>query len=192
MRKRILLILFVTFASLIKGNAQEDTNTLESQFSNLLDRSNRYQEYKVLKITELNKFQKSISDSVNAFQQLLNNSRIRIAQLENQIDSLAKSQSQLKQDLALSQKKEHGMDVFGMIIPKITYQLIVWSIIGVLVLLVLILSFKFKNSNTITKESNRKLAETETEFDSHRQRALEREQQLRRKLQDEINKQKEK
>ena len=35
-----------------------------------------------------------------------------------------------------------------------------------------------------------KLAETEQEFEEHRKRALEREQQVRRKLQDEINKNK--
>lgn len=192
MRKRILFILVLAFTFFIKGNAQEDSVTLESQFSNLLEKSNRYKEYKVLKLTELSKFQQSISDSVTAFQTLLNNNRSKIIQLRSKIDSLEIEQSQLKKDLSLAQKKENGMDVFGMILHKTTYQLIVWTIIGVLFLLVLILSFKFKKSNTITREANRKLAETEAEFDTHRQGSLEREQQLRRKLQDEINKQKEK
>jgi septal ring factor EnvC (AmiA/AmiB activator) len=191
MRICIRLTLLVAFTFFLTGNAQEDPNSLESQFSNLLDKSNRYQDYKVLKIAELNKFQRSMGDSVSAFQLILNDNRNRIKQLEAKIDSLLKDQSQLQQDLALARKKENGMDVFGVIIPKTTYQLIVWTIIGALVLMVLILSFKFKNSNAITRQSNSKLAETEAEFDTHRQRALEREQQLRRKLQDEINKQKE-
>ena len=50
--------------------------------------------------------------------------------------------------------------------------------------------FKFKRSNTLTKEAQEKLIDTEAEYDTHRQNALEREQQLRRKLQDELNKQK--
>lgn len=189
MKKRILFILVVAFAFIQQGHSQEDT-TLESQFSILLDKSNRYQEYKVLKITELNKFQKSITDSVAAFQQLLSTNRSRIGLLESHIDSLQSTKTTLQNELALSQKKEQGMDVFGTIINKTTYQLIVWTLVGVLVFLVLILFFKFKSSNSITKEVKSKLKEIETELETHRQRALEREQQLRRKLQDEINKQK--
>ena len=144
MRKCIRLTLLVALTFFLKGNAQEDSNNLESQFSNLLDKSNRYQDYKVLKIAELNKFQRSMGDSVAAFQLILNDNRNRITQLEAKIDSLLKDQSQLQQDLTLSRKKENGMDVFGVIIPKTSYQLIVWTIIGALVLMVLILSFKFK------------------------------------------------
>jgi len=65
-----------------------------------------------------------------------------------------------------------------------------WGIIGVLAVLWLFFAYKFKSSNSITKEANTKLAETEQEFEEHRKRALEREQQVRRKLQDEINKNK--
>lgn len=190
MIKRILLTVVLAFAFIHQGIAQEDSQSLESQFSNLLDKSNRYQEYKVLKITELNKFQQSISDSVAAFQLLLNNHRNRIAQMEATIDSLKKAQLHLQQELTLAKKKENGMDFFGMIIPKTTYQLILWTLIATLITMVLILAIKFKNSKAITRDSISKLTETEAEFEAHRQKALERDQQLRRKLQDEINKQK--
>ena len=49
---------------------------------------------------------------------------------------------------------------------------------------------RFRTSNRITKESKAKLAETELEFEGFRQRSLEREQQIRRKLQDELNRNK--
>jgi hypothetical protein len=65
-----------------------------------------------------------------------------------------------------------------------------WGIIGVLTILWLIFTYRFRASNAITKEAKIKLAETEQEFEEHRKRALEREQQVRRKLQDEINKNK--
>ena len=50
--------------------------------------------------------------------------------------------------------------------------------------------YKFKNSNVITKEAKKTLEETEEEFQEHRRVALEREQKIMRKLQDELNKQK--
>ena len=65
-----------------------------------------------------------------------------------------------------------------------------WSIIGLLIIGLLFFIYKFKNSNAVTKEAKLKLAETEEEFDQHRQKKLEEQQQLRRKLQDEINKNK--
>ena len=65
-----------------------------------------------------------------------------------------------------------------------------WAIIGLLVLVVLFLFYRFKNSNAVTRDANQKLVETEAEFDDHRQKNLEQQQILRRKLQDEINKNK--
>ena len=42
----------------------------------------------------------------------------------------------------------------------------------------------------MTKDAKRALSEMEEEFEEHRKTALEREQKVRRQLQDEINKQK--
>ena len=67
---------------------------------------------------------------------------------------------------------------------------ILWSIIAVLLGLLLIYIFRFNRSNSVTLSTNGKFDELEIEYENHRQRSLEREQQLRRKLQDEINKQK--
>ena len=72
---------------------------------------------------------------------------------------------------------------------KPTYKLIVWSFVGVLIVLLSFFIFKFKNSNVLTLEAKKALAEMEEEFENHRRRALEREQKVMRKLQDEINKQ---
>ena len=49
--------------------------------------------------------------------------------------------------------------------------------------------YKFYNSNTVTKEAQNNLTDVEQEFELHRKKSLEKEQKLRRKLQDEINKQ---
>ena len=65
-----------------------------------------------------------------------------------------------------------------------------FSTIGMLVLGLLFFIIKFKNSNIITKQTKHKLSEIEQEFDSYRQKKLEEQQILRRKLQDEINKKK--
>ncbi len=73
---------------------------------------------------------------------------------------------------------------------KMVFKSVMWGVIGVLLVLLILFIYKYKNSNTITVTSNARLAEIEEEFEGHKKRSLEREQVLRRKLQDEINKQK--
>ncbi len=184
-----MVLSLVSFIQL--GYGQESPTTLENQLTQIIESSNRYQDYKVIKLSKLNMLQKNIADTVADYKATININQTRIGDLEATIDSLVQNEKTISADLALSKQKEDGMVVFGGIINKGTYQVIVWSVIGVLVLIVLILFFKFKSSNSITKEANIKLQETEAEFEAHRQKSLEREQQLRRKLQDEINKQKE-
>jgi len=81
-----------------------------------------------------------------------------------------------------------SLSLFGLQMSKTGYNALMWSIIAALLALLLVFIFRFKNSNSITKAAKLKLSETEEEFEEHRRNALEREQKVRRQLQDEINK----
>ncbi len=170
--------------------SQETNNTIENQFVDVIEKSNRYEDFKVVKITKLNNLKKGVSDSIASLKSEIENLQINQSTQQNRIDSLSKELSKLNEALVASKKKEDGISFFGTIIKKSIYNTILWGIIAFLILSVFIFIFKFKRSNTLTKEAQEKLIDTEAEYDSHRQTALEREQQLRRKLQDEINKQK--
>ncbi len=67
--------------------------------------------------------------------------------------------------------------------------LLLWGIIVLLLLGLSYFIFKFFRSNILTKEAKNNLVDVEQEFEQHRKKTLVREQKLRRKLQDEINKQ---
>ena len=82
------------------------------------------------------------------------------------------------------------MSLFSLQMIKISYNMLIWYIIGALLDLLIFFVYKFNNSNVVTKEAKLALAEMEEEFEEHRKVALEREQKVRRQLQDEINKQK--
>ncbi|GAB5399994.1 MAG: hypothetical protein Aureis2KO_15790 [Aureisphaera sp.] len=175
---------------LIPAVAQEAQNTLEDQFTDVIDKSNRYEDYKVVKIFKLNNLRKSVQDSIALVEKNLEEAKTTITQQEGEINTLTQNLANLQSELTTSKSKEDGIQLFGSLIKKSTYKTTMWSIIGVLVLIALLLFYRFRNSNAITKEANVRLSEIESEFEGHRQRALEREQQLRRKLQDEINKNK--
>ncbi|WP_290624935.1 tRNA (guanine-N1)-methyltransferase [Altibacter sp.] len=185
----LLPFLFCVFMIHAQEEAQETlTNSLEDQFVDVVDNSNNYQDYKVIKKTKINKLRENIMDSIAALETEIQTSETSLDQQKNKIASLTQELAKTQEDLALSRKKENGIELFGMLTEKSTYNTIMWSIILILLLALGFFIYKYKNSNSVTKEAQLKLAETEIEFEEHRQKAIEQQQQLRRKLQDEINK----
>lgn len=190
MKLKILLLTVCFALYVLPAIAQQKTTTLEELFVDVIDKSNRYEEYKVVKIYKLNNLKKNVEDSIASIKKDLENAQGTIALQKSKIDTLTQSMSSLQTELNTSIENQDGINLFGALINKTTYKITMWAIIGILVLVVLYLLFKFKNSNVITKAAKLKLTETDEEFETHRQQALEREQQLRRKLQDEIIKNK--
>jgi len=72
---------------------------------------------------------------------------------------------------------------------KKNYNLILWSIVLLLLLGLCYYIYKYNNNKHLTKKAQNSLTEIEQELTAYRKRSLENEQKLRRKLQDEINKQ---
>ena len=88
-----------------------------------------------------------------------------------------------------SLKKENSISLFGIQLSKFIYNLLLWALISILLVLVIYLSFKFQKNNFLTKKAIQNLKNVEHEYEQYRKKALEREQKLRRTLQDEMNKQ---
>lgn len=192
---KFLYPLLVALTVAVSSQAQTETpavksNTLDAQFTDVIEKSNRYQDYKVVKIFKLNKLRKNVNDTIAAIEKNLTTAHITIDEQKGEIATLTSNLEKIQSDLLVSQQKENGIEMFGSITEKSTYKTIMWSIIGLLTIGLLFFVYKFKNSNSVTKEAQHKLAETEAEFDEHRQKTLEQHQILRRKLQDELNKSK--
>ena len=190
-RKFTLLLPLLLFT--IPFFAQEATNdvqsnTLEEQFVQVVDKSNNYQDYKIVQKSKINQLRINILDSIKNLKSTIESTNLEIIQKKNRIDSLTHDLKNTELELANSIEKENAIDFFGIETAKSTYNALMWSIISILLLSLGLFIFKFRNSNVITKDARNKLVEVEEEFDRHRQKTLEEQQQLRRKLQDEINK----
>lgn len=164
--------------------------TIDSQFEYVIQKSNNYQDYKVIKKTWLYTLKAHTMDSLKAIQKNLVDTQAIVANQATQIDTLKRNLSETKSILADTNEEKDNMALFGLQMSKSNYNVLMWSIIGVLFAFLLLFIYKFRNSNAITKLAKKSLLETEEEFDEHRRTALEREQKVRRQLQDEINKQK--
>lgn len=168
--------------------SQEGTNTLEEQFTDVFDKSNRYEDYKVIKIYKLNNLKKSILDSVLTLEQQVEAVQTQLDQEKQETTRLTADLSTSQNNLAEAKRKENGISFFGSLMNKSTYKMLMWGVIGFLLFVLVIVFIRYRRSSAVTRAAQIKLAETEEEFEAHRRRTLEKEQQLRRKLQDEINK----
>ncbi|RFC55248.1 hypothetical protein [Brumimicrobium aurantiacum] len=187
MKKNILFLTALLF-SLNFASFGQDTNSIDDQFSDLINKSNSYQSYKVIDKTELGKLQNNIHDSIANLKETIKTSKAKITAQKNKIDSISNQVSALEKELTDTKKQVETIDFVGIPTHKVVYNSITWGIIGGLMILSLILFVIFNKSNRKTKEAKEKLQSTENDLVSLRKRSLEKEQQIKRELQDEINK----
>jgi tetrahydromethanopterin S-methyltransferase subunit G len=164
--------------------------TVDNQFEYVIQRSNNYQDYKVVKKVWLQQLKSHVMDSLNQVKSEVLKSAEVIARQNDELSNLKEDLNNTKLKLDNTIAEKDSMQLFGIQISKVGYSTIMWSVIGLLLLLLFLFIYKFNASNSITNTTKKKLIEVEEEFEEHRRVALEREQKVRRQLQDEINKQK--
>lgn len=113
----------------------------------------------------------------------IEDNQTKIQELETHIKTL-------QTDLTNTENKKDSIDFFGLLLSKGLYSSIVWGIIVALGALLSVFIFKFSQSNIITKNARKSLEEIQAEYEEYRAKSIEREQKVRRQLQDEINKNK--
>ncbi|PWH87045.1 hypothetical protein [Brumimicrobium oceani] len=194
MKKNIFIIsmLFIglSYGSLAQEGEEEieKSNTIESQFTEMIESSNSYQSFKVISKSKLNVLQSNIQDTVSSFEKTIAESRDIIAEQKSKLESNDQKIQELNIELESTKKSVDSIDVFGIQTHKSTYTLMMWSIVIFLTILSIILFLVYQKGNRKTKNANSKLEETQNELESLRKRSLEREQKVRRELQNEINK----
>lgn len=186
----VLLITTVSYGQTEEAKPSLDNGTLESQFDYLYRKSSSYQEYKVVKKTNYTKIKGNVLDSLKSIKNELNNTKQLVTNQATEINDLKANLKTTNDNLTGVTIEKDNIKFLGISLTKASYNSILWSIIVGLVLFLLLFIYKFKNSNSITKQANQLLSETEEEFIQFKTVALEREQKVRRELQDEINKQK--
>lgn len=193
----ILLLLASLFTLTINAQTESaepnlslDEGTIDNQFEYIIRNSNRYQDYKVVKTNWLITLKAHTLDSIKVLQDQLDGTKKVINTQQNEIDELKTNLTTTQGSLSDSISEKNSMSLLGLQMSKTGYNMLMWSIIAGLLVFLLLFIFKFRNSNSVTKSAKLALSEIEEEFEEHRRNALEREQKVRRQLQDELNKQK--
>jgi len=174
--------------SVNEGNIADQFEFVLRKSSNWNDE--RGQAYEVIKTHLILSLRSHVLDSLKSIQNALNLSNTTVRSQQQDISNLTTNLSKVKDTLAATNPNKDSMNLFGLQMSKSKYNLLMWGSISALLVLLLVFILKFKNSNLVTKIARDNLATVEESFEEHRRIALEREQKVRRQLQDEINKHK--
>lgn len=192
-------IIFIAFGGK-DGYAQTDTQqgsnqtgslhsgTIDSQFI-YLNRISRSQEgFKLIRPANLGIVRKNVADSLTAQRNRIYETEQQLGVLRNELNGVRDSLRHAQEEVQRIQKAIDDISFLGTDLKKSTYHAFVWSLIAVLVLFILITFVRFKRGNAQALEARNTLHELQEEFELHRKKSLEKEQKLKRELQDEINK----
>ncbi len=184
----LILSLLLSTVAFSQQTNDSINNSLDNQFKKLYKTSSSYLEYKVVLKEKLTTFHANVLDSVKSFNTLLGEKNSLISSQRQTISSLEKEKEETLKTLTATKAKEDSISLFGWMVQKTLYNTLLFGIILLLLILVSYFVFKFNNSNIITQKAIVDLEDVENEFEIFRKKALEKEQKLRRSLQDEINK----
>ncbi|MGJ8685233.1 MAG: hypothetical protein ACSHWW_11445 [Nonlabens sp.] len=184
----IIVALSSFFIATAQDNQPAQATTIKEKFEQTIDEANRYQDFKVIKQSKLQELKKETVERIVGLKD-------SITTLEEQISAKNKNtialEEQIKlKDIELSRidEEKDSISLFGIMLDKVTYNLILWSIIAALLLAFIVLVFKYRSSNEITKVSKTNLKLAEEELETYKRRSLEKEQHLSRQLMDERKK----
>jgi hypothetical protein len=180
--------ILLTTISFAQETAAENTS-ISGQFETILRISTNYQAYKVIKKTKILQLRQNILDSIETSRNLVlkKDALLKAEKQKNKSTQNTLNQTQL--DLSAALLKEKTISIFGAPLKKVTYSIILWTLILSLLSVLIYSILRLLKNNILTKQAKNNLLIVEKELEQHIKNAIEREQKLRRKLQDEVNKQ---
>lgn len=182
-----LVLLLCTTLVFAQENVKSD-HSIDQQFNDLLENSNNYKQYKVVKRTALIELQNNTKAEIADLEKEIAASKKNIEAQKKEIAQINASLDKTTKNLEGATKAKDEIAFFGIPTNKATFRIIMWGMVLILIVALVLFISKFKNSHIVTKRAKKDLQETQEEFDEYRKSALEKQQKLGRMLQDERNK----
>lgn len=187
----VMTVFFITSSTYSQSNNKLiDTVSVKNQFEYLIDESNNFQDYKVVKATWLLKLKSNVLDSLSASKKKTMDNYGTINSQKLLIDSLNIKLTESENVISGLRNEKESISFIGIAFDKTVFKTLFVLIIIALIIALLFFITKFKQSNSITTQCKLALIQTEEEFAIYKEKALGREQKAMRRLQDELNKNK--
>jgi hypothetical protein len=156
--------------------------SLNGQYQYLLTKVYFYQQ------PLLNAFHKSIMDTLTQTKHALKDEQYKASAQAKVIDSLQNDIKSNDQTLTESNSKSGSIDMFGITLPKTTYNLIMWGLVVVFGVIAIVVIGRSGSYSREAKYRVQLYNELDEEYKNYKLKANEKEKKLARELQTERNK----
>ncbi len=164
--------------------------SVNQQIDNILKQSANYQDVKLVKKSWLENLKNDFSVFLSDSEKELASAKASLSRTQTEMNLLQSEHNKIKEAYNRAQANGGEISILGIPMAKNLYHVLVLSVLFALVVLAGWFGYRYKKANEITQNSKGLLTDLEDEFETFKRSAIEREQKLRRQLQDEINKQK--
>ncbi len=165
-----------------------DSGTIEQQFDYIINKSTKFKDFQLIRKTSILKVKSHTLDSVKLIQKELVDANSSAINAKNSVSQLQEEVKTLNSQIESISKDVDSISFVGMPLSKSAYNSFVWIIIAALLAGLLTFIFLFKKGHSTTGEAKNDLEKVNKEYEDFRKKALIKEQETMRKLQDEINK----
>ena len=148
--------------------------SLEEQYRYLNDQTRIYNNFRAIREDMFQKIRRNSVDSLNrAYQEIAAEIQLKEQALaEKNSALLAMEEMQAERDQAIQERD--SLFLLGLPVSKTFYNLLLWSVIGILAVLAFTAFVLFLRSNRITRQTNKDLKELQGEYDEYRKTSRER------------------
>lgn len=190
MIKSVYLHLALFFLGLSAAFAQDSTatqnslrsGTIPSQFDYIYRVSNNFQEYEVVKKSNLEQLKVNVLDSIRTMSKEVSDLKMHMSTLDDSVvivkDLLAAEIEQKNQAIA----DRDNFSFLGMGIQKAAYSSMMWVLVLILAAALSFFAMQYFRSSSKIAKAERDLLDVQEEFEQHRKNTLERERKLKREL----------
>lgn len=164
------------------------SGTIDSQFVYLYAISRTENGIEYVRRPNLEQIRKNVADTIRALTQEIADLKAKEGNRQTAVEAMTDSLTLVQEELQTAQREKDSFSFIGISLKKSTYSLIMWGIVLLLAATLAIFIYRFNQSHVVTRDTKKAIADLQDEFDQHRKKAMEKEQKLKRQLQDEINK----
>ncbi len=191
-----MLVAFVSWGSALGQTSSRreppkgslTSGTIDSQFIYLYAISRTQDGFEYVRPANLEQIRRNVADSIKALTKEIVDLKAKDSNQQATVDVITDSLARVQEQLRVAQREKDSFSFAGIATQKATYSLVMWSVVLLLAAALAFYIYRYNQSNLVTQDTKKAIDELQEEFDQHRKKAMEKEQKLKRQLQDELNK----
>lgn len=156
---------------------------MDQQFSELMENTETFKNYKVIKIEDLDAFWKVIQDSSNRQKETIVELKLKNETSMSAFEKAMKESSEKDQVISDLNEQISSIGVLGMNIDKTVFKVFTFSIIGVLLIVLVFFFLKLQERISTAGNSIKELESLKDQYESFKKDSLDKQMKLRRELQ---------